>query len=109
MRLTSRHGPWMQVPELQNSPSQGEHRAECGAEGLWVLLRDEEGACRSGRQVARMRVAGDLACACPGQLGQAAVPCLCFPVLAFPPSPPLAFPQLLFLLSFFLSCLLFKP
>lgn len=71
-------------------------------EGVWsgmkyrgavVLLREEEGACRSGRQVAGMRVAGDLACACPGQLGQAAVPCLCFPVLAFFPTRFLLFPN----------------
>lgn len=46
------------------------------------MLREER-ACGSGRQVAGLWVAGDLACACPGQLGQAAVPCPCFPFLAF--------------------------
>lgn len=65
---------------------------------VWVLLRDKEGACRSGRRVAGMRVTGDLACACPGQLGQAAVPCLCFPVLAFP-VPASCFPPNCFFLS----------
>lgn len=99
MRLTSRHGPWMQVPELQTRPSQGNCRAVCGTEGLRVLLREGEGVCRSGRQVAGMRVAGDLACACPGQLGQAAVPCLCSPVLAF------SLPRLLL----FPSCFFFSP
>lgn len=53
---------------------------------------ERRGACRSARQVAGVRVAGDLACAYPGQLGQAAVPCLCFPVLAFPRPCLLLFP-----------------
>lgn len=68
----------------KNSPSQRESGVECGTGGLWMLLREEERACQSGRQVAGMRVAGDLACVCPWQLGQAATPCLCFPYLTFP-------------------------
>lgn len=106
MRWPAGMGLGCSCGSCKTSPSQRGDRVGCGAEGLWVLLRKEEGVWGSGRQVAGMRVAGDLACACPGQLGQAAGPCLCFSHLAFPPSPPLAF---FFFYIFPNCCFFFSP